>query len=189
MEKRSNNITELMMAASKGDLPQVQSLLTEGAAVDEQDRFGNTALIYAAGAGHLEIVRLLLTSGADQSIQNKVGMTALMRASSNGHDEVVQLLERGASQVKQFPVGQRELADSHAADQLLQAVRQGNLRQARSLISSGVNVNARTRDGQTALHIATTKGDLNMMDLLLRSGVDVDAANNSGWTALWQAVS
>jgi ankyrin repeat protein len=107
----SNNITELMMAASKGELEQAQSLLHAEMQTNERDAFGNTALVYAAAAGHLEVVRLLLGHGADASLQNQIGMTASMRAAANGYAEVVELLERSPLQVKQFPLGQREMAD------------------------------------------------------------------------------
>lgn len=118
MEKRlANNITELMMAASKGDLAQVQSLLNPETQVNECDAFGNTALIYAAAAGHLEVVRLLLNNGADASLQNQMGVTASMRASANGHAEVLQLLERGSTQVRQFPFGHRESAEEELSEQ------------------------------------------------------------------------
>lgn len=63
--KPDNGITELMKAASLGDLGAVQSLISAGAGLNEQDIFGHTALSYAVRARHADVVQLLLNSGAD----------------------------------------------------------------------------------------------------------------------------
>ncbi|XP_057321579.1 putative ankyrin repeat protein RF_0381 [Microplitis mediator] len=55
------------------------------------------------------------------------------------------------------------------------AVRLGQRKVVRKLVSKGANVNARIRNGMTPLHVATKHGYLKIMDYLLRNGADVNA--------------
>src|ERR1051325_3175040 len=153
-----NKIWDLMMAASKGDAAEVQSLLDSGAQIDAQDVFGNTALIYAAAAGHLEIVELLLRYGARADIKNQVGVTAAMRAAAGGFARVVESLERKQGFMEQ-PGAYPLTLDDPNRDRLVYAVPQGDVQAVTRLLSEGADVEAKTRDGQTPLLIATAKGD------------------------------
>ena len=51
-----------------------------GADLNHQSSWGNTALILASMWGHTEVVRFLLSKGADTSLKNKDGNTALKEA-------------------------------------------------------------------------------------------------------------
>ena len=87
----------LIIAASKGQTTTMEDLLGQGADVNGQDEYGNTALTFAAGNGHLGTVLLLLDSGGIVDAKNKYGETALMGAARNGHHRIVlALLEEGA---------------------------------------------------------------------------------------------
>ena len=57
--------TFLIVAAKKGNIEKVQSLLRDGANVNEKDYNDWTSLHEACKMGHAEIVKLLLESGAD----------------------------------------------------------------------------------------------------------------------------
>ena len=88
---------QLLAAARNGDPGAVEAALSQGAAVDNRDEYGDTVLNQAAEWGHLEVVRRLLEAGA--GIENRGGadMTPLMNAALGGHGEVAQLLvEKGA---------------------------------------------------------------------------------------------
>ncbi|XP_057321575.1 putative ankyrin repeat protein RF_0381 [Microplitis mediator] len=61
------------------------------------------------------------------------------------------------------------------------AVRLGQLKVVRKLVSKGANVNARIRNGMTPLHVATKHGYLKIMDYLLRNGADVNARCTGPW--------
>jgi ankyrin repeat protein len=56
---------ELIEAACKGDLRQVQELLDKGADINAKDRHGMTALMWVSYNDNAEIVRVLLAKGAD----------------------------------------------------------------------------------------------------------------------------
>src|ERR1051325_3868072 len=133
-----NKISDLMMAASRGDAAEVQSLLDSGAQIDAQDVFGNTALIYAAAAGHLEIVELLLRYGARADIKNQVGVTAAMRAAAGGFARVAEPLERKQAFMQQpgtYPLNE----DDPNRDRLLSAVRQADVQAITRLLFEGAD--------------------------------------------------
>ncbi len=83
---------DLIQAASKGDLAQVEAELSKGAKVNAKDSSNWTALMMASSDGHLDVVRALLAAGADPNAQLPGGWTALMMASENGHIDVVRAL-------------------------------------------------------------------------------------------------
>lgn len=87
--------TPLMLAvqADKNALAVTDLLLTQGAQVNETDRYGNTALIYAAQVGDLDVVKALVEHGANMAIKNKGGATALDFAISREHFFVTEYLK------------------------------------------------------------------------------------------------
>ncbi len=55
---------------------------------------------------------------------------------------------------------------------------------AKALIKRGADVNAKDKDGITALMVAASHNNAPMLGLLLQSGADPAAKNNKGQTAL-----
>lgn len=64
------------------------------------------------------------------------------------------------------------------------AVKSGDKETVAMAIKEGFNVNAKDKDGYTALLIAAEKGDLEMAYLLVEKGADVNAKDKDGYTAL-----
>ena len=103
----NNRITELMLAASRGDLSRVEALL--------RDEW--TALMIAALNNRPQVVAALLRRGAYPDAQNATGWTALMIAERKGHEEVARLLKTGWAEKPLPALIKRPAADqSHAAD-------------------------------------------------------------------------
>ena len=71
-------------------------LVSHGADMNSQGRYGDTALISAASKGRLscDCVEYLVSHGEDVNIQNNDGYTALMLAGLNGHLSCVEYLVR-----------------------------------------------------------------------------------------------
>jgi ankyrin repeat protein len=73
----------------------VKFFVENGADVNQQNDYGNTALILASMWGHTEVVRFLLSKGADASIKNKDGNTALNEAKDSEIRRILKDAKRG----------------------------------------------------------------------------------------------
>lgn len=163
LPENSNDITDLMIAASRGDRAAAESILEAGHDVNARDAFGYSALMYAASAGHSALVEVLLAAGADSRAANRNGMTSLDLAAAKGHSGVVRAL-------------------THS--RLILAARDGDVALVGELLDGGADVNARLADGWTALMVAALHNHLDLADFLLRMGADPRAKTVTGWTAL-----
>ena len=73
------------------------------------------------------------------------------------------------------------------SDPLHDAVEEGTVEQARRLLESGINVNARDDDGETALHEAAEAGRLEMVILLVEAGATRGVRDVEGETPVHEA--
>lgn len=85
--------TLLHIAARKGELADVKTLVACGAKVNAIGDMGSTPLHDAASKGHVEVVALLLANGADPTIKNEFGKTAADWAKAENHNDVLSLLQ------------------------------------------------------------------------------------------------
>ena len=84
-------------AAGKGDLATVETLLAEGAKIDERGTNGETPLILAVLAGNDAVAELLIEKGAGVMATNQGGFTPLHAAAYSGDIGIAELLlEHGA---------------------------------------------------------------------------------------------
>jgi hypothetical protein len=72
-------------------------------------------------------------------------------------------------------------------ESFLKEVRAGNREHAELFIKAGMDINARDKDGSTALMVTSEKGESEMAQLLIQNGADVNANNIDGYTALMYA--
>lgn len=92
--KKANSALRIALrkAATNGDLPTVEKILSQGVPPS------CSALEGASKAGHLEVVKALIAAGADVADSN-----SLKNAATMGHLEVVKvLLEAGADIMKRY---------------------------------------------------------------------------------------
>jgi ankyrin repeat protein len=118
---------------------------------------GATPLLRAAKAGDLEAMKLLLAHGANPNLPTATGITPLMAAAGNGS---AGLDTRGRYKTQ---------------DQAIGAV---NL-----LLASGVNINDRDRNGQTALYGAAQWGWNDLVKALVARNADLTVKDARGRTA------
>ena len=96
--------------AKSGQVDIVNALLDEGAKVDEESTFGETALFWAARGGHVSTIELLAKRGAKIDHQSHNGDTALHLAAFKGHlDACKVLVKLGAARTIVNKDGKRAL--------------------------------------------------------------------------------
>lgn len=97
-EQTTRQIDEqLLLAASRGNISEVNACLEKGANVNARNEYGYSALNAAAREGHLEVVKRLVEAGADIENTGGADITPLMSAAFAGQFYVVEfLLAKGA---------------------------------------------------------------------------------------------
>ncbi|WCR58501.1 ankyrin repeat domain-containing protein [Wolbachia endosymbiont of Ctenocephalides felis wCfeJ] len=141
--------TPLHFATREGYENIVKELLeVKEICVNTKNIFGYTPLHLAANRGYLEIVKKLIKKGAYFDIENEDGDTPLDL--STEYQAVYDFL----SKIKQLFV----------------AVKEGNSTEVNDLIKQDIYINARNKDRQTPLNLATDEE----IKVLLRSKRDVD---------------
>jgi cytochrome c len=151
-------------AAVKGDVAAVSAALDAGVFVDESDG-GATALYLAVRGGHFATAKLLLERGADVNVAPtpRLGPALMPALAKRRIDLINLLLDRGAD-----PNAKR---NSETALHI--AARSGCFDCVEALVGAGADVNAKTKDGKTPLHLAKLKGQREIADYLMSHGVVV----------------
>ena len=90
--RQTSDDETVLSAVAKGDIAQVESLLSKGADVNLADRMRWVPLHIAARNNRLDIVELLVSKGANLNPTNNRGQTPLHIAVTNGQKEIVELL-------------------------------------------------------------------------------------------------
>jgi len=93
----SQEESELIDAAVKGDNTRITKLLADGTNVNVRDSNGGTPLAHAAWFGHVETVKLLIEKGADVNAKKLDGATVVALAESNKQPEVVEILKKAGA--------------------------------------------------------------------------------------------
>lgn len=138
-------------------------------------------LLVVGPGGTPEEIRALVAAGADLEARSEGNMTPLMATASNGPVEnVLTLLELGADPLATSHQGYTAL--HYAANRMDEA---GAVIEA--LIVAGSDVNARTREGRTALIMAAGYGTPEAVEALIRAGADLDVQDDYGANALINA--
>lgn len=167
--------TPLVDAVENRQWRRVDSLLTQGHRIDEEQPDGMTALHWATFHEKVAVIKQVLQRGANVDDATEYSITALGIACEYGSAECAAvLLEAGADPDLQRP---------GKITPLMLAARSGDAAIIRKLIEAGCKINARERSGQTALMWAAAAGNANAAKELLKAGADPDIKLKSGFTA------
>ena len=182
----------LYLAVQRGDLDQVERHIYWRTDINTALRDGKYPLHVAAEKGRIVMVRTLLKHGAEINSTSSDGDTPVELAVLNGRTQIAELmLEQGASldasrlllkaaragvmdrDTVRFLIGlgaDTESRNDAGDTPLLIAIRQDNHRLATHLVNQGADVNAKTRDGQSALTLARALNFPELISLLSRQG-------------------
>ncbi|RMC16427.1 hypothetical protein DUI87_06756 [Hirundo rustica rustica] len=98
IRRNAKGETQLHIAAKRGDLSLVKTLISSGVSVNEQDYAGWTAIHEASSGGFTEVILELLKAGADVNSRSLCGVLPIHDAVSGNYLEAARiLLQHGAN--------------------------------------------------------------------------------------------
>lgn len=173
-------VTQLILASSSGKLDEVKELVSSGLNPSSRNVDNRTPLHFAASEGHLDIVKYLIEEkNVEVNVGDRHGNTPLFEAINGEHNEIVEYIKSKGGDL---------IPRSNASHDLCEAVLSGDLSKVKSLIESGIDINAPDAQGSTALHIASSNGKVDITQLLIDSGAQINITNRFGYTPLQDAI-
>ncbi|WP_133480075.1 ankyrin repeat domain-containing protein, partial [Cognatilysobacter segetis] len=158
----------------------VMTLLSNGADPRQRDGEGNTALHFAARSTDPGVAALLRDAAAELEVVNDEGLSPLGMACAAGNWRVARfLLERGAK--PEPPGGQPALLAAAGSED-------DDPAGVQLLLKSRARVDARDRQGRSALHVAAFAGHMEIVAALLDAGADPALTDALGRTPVMEAV-
>jgi hypothetical protein len=155
-------LAPFLEAAEKGQTSRLLELLATGIDVDDKDAQGETALMKAAANGQLRVTHVLLALGANLNEKDRKGRTPLMKAAANGHSHVVDALFGGPAVLAQINAWRAQLKDLPGVGKGGKVPHDlkglGDLKFLGPVLLPAVEVEARDKDGMTALMYALLGG-------------------------------
>lgn len=170
--------TALHIAAQYGSKGAIQHILSNGANINQQDKYGSSALHLASWYGREQVVAYLLGANIDIGLLDRMGHTAFHNAAWHGQTGILRLLyERGSSAYIDVP-------SANFNTPLHLAALRNCYDAAEALVSWGANVNQPGEHGASPLHVACQHGDAKFVRLLIRHGAQVSAVDDDGDTCM-----
>ncbi len=203
--------TPLVVAAQHGFHEVAAALLEMGADPDAAGA-GQAALHWAALRGDREMAEILLAHGADPDVRLTrgsflkhdrgafafdkflIGATPFVLAARRSDTEILRLLEAGGADTS-LPLQDGRTAVMVAAGgentglRRLRIAEGQILETVRTALDLGVDANAASLSGDTALHVAANSKFDNVIRLLAERGAFVNARNRMGQTPLAVALA
>jgi ankyrin repeat protein len=164
----------LMVAASRGLIMEIERLISKGADIDGESNEGATPLIFAIANNQLGAVKILLSHNPNLDKITSSGETPLLISAKNQNLKIAEALIRAGANI--------DLADKNGASALHYAAITGNFEMADMLLYYDANCNKKAIDGTTPLMAAILAGYPDITDLLFQNGANLEARDNSGYT-------
>eukprot|EP01087_Luapelamoeba_hula_P021604 TRINITY_DN7591_c0_g1_i1.p1 TRINITY_DN7591_c0_g1~~TRINITY_DN7591_c0_g1_i1.p1 ORF type:complete len:526 (+),score=82.85 TRINITY_DN7591_c0_g1_i1:177-1754(+) len=98
VNQKLNTLTEMIFAASVGDLTRIQEMVLAGVSVECTDYDGRGPLHLAANEGQTKVVEWLVKHGANVNVRDRWNSTPRDDALKTGHDDIVRFLEANGAE-------------------------------------------------------------------------------------------
>ena len=152
-------------AAFFGKLDTIQTLIDNGADIDERDSFDRTELHRAAGKDSPKVAEFLISKGSKLDTKDKLGWTPLFVSANAVHAITA------------------EASDDAGKTPLFQAAFVGHYDLVKQLAESGADVHPRSKlQKEKALFTAIKFGRKTIAKLLIDHGADLHAKDNQDST-------
>ena len=162
------------------DIEVLEYLIANGAIIDERNKNGDTPLAQAVANRNIEHIAFYANKGADIHAANIHSVSPLLNAFSYGID-VTRILITHENVTYRDSLGNTPL---HIAIQ-----NDASYEEIMLLIEMGAEINARNRDGESALYFAVDTNNRVIGEKLLAEGADVFYAGNNNDSPLLLALS
>nr|XP_036670833.1 protein TANC2 isoform X8 [Drosophila suzukii] len=174
----SQGCTPLILAAMRGHCDVVRPLVAAGSSLGQLDITQRCALVHAARMGHLSVVKYLLACDwsprpHSQDVTRSVALQqALIGAAAQAHCKILEdLLDLNESE---FDLDVNGMEPSSGELALTAAARHGCVDVVGILLSRGAQIDARNRQGYSALWLAVKEGHWSVVEHLLQRGALLD---------------
>lgn len=178
-------------AAARSRLPSlIEILIGAGADPNATDNDGFFPLLHAINRNHVPSVEALIQGGADIEKKTKAGIAPLSWAIGDGKFFAAKALIDLGADVNSKSGHENVTPLMTLATQLAARTRSGHIAQgpqpleiAQLVIEKGADVNAKSKDGITALMIAAGHNNAPLIALLGKRGAAIDVKSPIGQTA------
>lgn len=184
----------VILAASRGHVEVLRILINAGADINIATGDGTTALMSAVRNERLDAARMLIEAGAAVNARAVDGSFPFMLSATLGNGDITRLLLDSGANAQMRNVREETVLMSmmraamrHLWDALLQKRIKGVFHM---VVEAGVDINASSDNGDTALWLTTEPGDGHphlarvWLALLLQAGADISISERSQQTAL-----
>ena len=134
------------------------------------------SLAQCVSEGHIREVSYFLAAGFSPDTRNKAGVPLLNIAARKGNREIMRYLIMAGAQLNLK-------ADDRGTSALSDGVMGKHSELVIDLINAGVDVNIKSKDGQTALIVAVGACEEKVVEALLKAGADPDISDSLGASA------
>ncbi|XP_070141332.1 protein TANC2 isoform X2 [Drosophila kikkawai] len=174
----SQGCTPLILAAMRGHCDVVRPLVAAGSSLGQLDITQRCALVHAARMGHLSVVKYLLACDwtprpHSQDVTRSMALQqALIGAAAQAHCKILEdLLDLNETE---FDLDVNGMEPSSGELALTAAARHGCVDVVGILLSRGAQIDARNRQGYSALWLAVKEGHWSVVEQLLQRGALLD---------------
>lgn len=189
---KKNDDTVLIVALKEDKTGIAQTLIENGADINEINKYGNTALIEASRRNNIKIVKMLIDKGVDINATNKTRGSAIGVATIKGHTEIIKMLiAKGAEVNATNKSGKAALnvasEKNHNAMENIniefeKAIYKGNSEGAKNAINKGADVNTVS---YSYLPSVNDDSDIKLLSFLVDAGVSDKWKNEALCSAAW----